>query len=71
MSNNPAPIDFQLHDHGSIYGLQPLTPAAHEWAESNLPDDAQQFCDQVIIEPRYVAAILDGIENDGLEVEIL
>jgi hypothetical protein len=63
--------DFDLANHGSICLLTPRTPAGHDWAEANLPDDAQRWgpC-SIVVEPRYVQAIIDGVEADGLTVEL-
>ena len=61
--------DFSLTNHGSIVSLRPLTPAASNWVEYNLPEDRQEFGGAVIIEPRYISPIIDGIVDDGLTVE--
>jgi hypothetical protein len=58
--------DFRLADHGSICLLYPLTPAAREWAAEHLPTDAFWCGAGMVIEPRYVAPIVDGIQADGL-----
>lgn len=60
--------DFLFADHGSITLLTPLTEAAQDWITCNLPDDALTFGPGVVIEPRYVGAILDGLTGDGLTV---
>lgn len=61
-------MDFDFSNHGSICLLNPLTPAAKAWAEEHLPDDALTLGAAIVIEPRYVEPILDGIEADGLTV---
>ena len=61
-------MDFVLTDHGSIAVLRPVTDEAREWVDENLPDDAQWFGRGVVIEPRYVGDIVEGILNDGLTV---
>jgi hypothetical protein len=60
--------DFAVENHGTIVLLQPLTRAANEWIESNLPADRLHYAGAVVIEPRYLADIVDGIRADGLEV---
>ena len=62
--------DFDLADHGSIVLLTPRTPAAHDWTLEHIPEDAQRWgqC-SIVIEPRYVADILWGIEDEGLTVD--
>ena len=59
-------VDFALQWHGSIRKLEPLTPAGQAWIAENLPDTTHQGA--TVIEPRYVAYILDRIERDGLRV---
>jgi predicted thioesterase len=61
--------DFTVENHGTIYLLRPLTQAAREWVEANLPDDRQTFGTAVAVEHRYIADIAQGILNDGLTVK--
>ena len=61
-------LDFQFSNHGSIGLLKPLSPAAHDWVQDNLPAERQEFAGAVVIEPRYADPILEGIILDGLEV---
>ena len=63
------PIDFELENHHSIYLLRPLTDLAREWMNEHLPvenPETQFWGDAIVIEPRYVAPIVDGIIGDGL-----
>jgi hypothetical protein len=60
--------DFRCENHGSLLLLYPLTQSAQSWIEQHLFKDAQWFADAVVVEHRYVWAILDGIQNDGLTV---
>jgi len=62
-------MDVQFRNHGSIWLAQPLTAAAGDWIAEHIPEDAQYWGDAVVIEPRYVAAIAEGMANDGLEIE--
>jgi hypothetical protein len=61
--------DFDLVNHGSICLLTPLTPAAHDWVDANLPQDAMRWgpC-SIVIEPRFADAILEGIAEEGLSL---
>jgi hypothetical protein len=61
-------MDFLFTNHGSVCLLQPLSEAAGEWVDEHLPEDKQMFGSAVVVEPRYVGPIIDGIINDGLEV---
>jgi hypothetical protein len=60
--------DFICENHLSLFLLRPLSPAAFDWIEENLPSDRLTFGDATVIEPRYVAPILLGIQDDGLVV---
>lgn len=60
--------DFVVENHASFFLLKPLTPTAHSWIKQHLPENAQWFGSAVVIEHRYIWAILDSIQNDGLKV---
>ncbi len=61
--------DFIVLSHGSIVILYALTDAALAWADEYLPDDALTWGPSgTVIEPRYVADIVHGIEADGLSI---
>lgn len=64
-----ATIDFSITDHGSVWLLRPCTDAARDWISEHIPSDAQFLGNSVAIEPRYVPAIINGIVDDGLEIE--
>ena len=60
--------DFRCENHSSIFLLYPVSPSAQSWIEENLPSDVQWFGNGVVVEHRYIWAILEGIQNDGLAV---
>lgn len=60
--------DFFVENHGSIFLLRAASPAGNSWINEHLPEGRMTFGDAVVIEHRYVWAILEGIENDGLMV---
>jgi hypothetical protein len=64
--NSPTEPDFICENHGSIFLLQPVSPAANSWAQENLPIDRQMFGGAVVVEHRYIWAILEGLQSDGL-----
>jgi hypothetical protein len=62
--------DFRVVDHGSICILHALTEAAEEWVNEHLPADAQTWgTNGTVVEPRYIAPIIEGILADCLDVE--
>ncbi len=60
--------DFEVENHQSIFLLRPLTPAAASWIEEFLPQDCTYFGSSVVVEHRFIANIVHGIQNDGLSV---
>jgi hypothetical protein len=60
-------MDFLVEDHGSIMILQPLSAEAKVWAEENL-GEAMRWGGGVVIEPRYLPPIIDGILGEGMTV---
>jgi len=68
-ASGSSPTDFRCENHGSIFLLYPLTHSAQSWIEENLPSDAQWVGHSVVVEHRYIWAILEGIQNDGLVVQ--
>ena len=63
-------FDFDLSNHGSICILNAITHKASLWVDDHLPNDALHWgpC-SIVIEPRYVGNILQGIVDDGLLVQ--
>jgi hypothetical protein len=53
---------------GTIFLLQPLTPAANSWVDEHLPQDHLTFAGAVVVEHRYIADIVRGATADGLRV---
>ena len=62
--------DFVTQDHGSIVLLKPLSEAGKIWIDEHIGqgDEVQYWGDSVVVEPRYIRDIIDGIEADGYKV---
>lgn len=62
--------DFTVDNHGSIVVLNANTHAAQQWAKENLNHPETQHWGQhgTVVEPRYIADIVAGIQGDGLVV---
>ncbi len=63
--------DFEVSNCGSLFLLRPLNSAAKEWMRDRLPvhePETRFWGDAIVIEPRYVASIVDGIIGDGLSL---
>ena len=72
-----AKYDFRVDNHGSIVILHALTQSAKLWvaehvntADSYHADSYQPYKNKnaLVIEPRYMAAIAEGIQGDGLTI---
>jgi hypothetical protein len=73
--NSPTPSgkiqpDFVVKNHGTIFLLKPLTSSATSWIEEHIGKDngCQPYFPTVVVEHRYIADIVAGIQNDGLMV---
>ncbi len=62
--------DFTLQNEGSINLLHPDTEPAIRWVEDNIgqANGYQPNWPTVVMEPRYVRDIIEGIQADGLTV---
>ena len=60
--------DVHIVNHGSIILFHLNTPEASAWVEENVAGEAQFFGTALVVEPRYVADLLAGMREDGLEV---
>ena len=60
--------DIAVEYHGSLYLLQPITERASDWLHEHVAKDAQWFVSALVVEPRYVFAIVRGAIADGLRV---
>jgi hypothetical protein len=58
--------DVEVQNEGSLMLFRPLTDAAREWINANVPDDAQWFGDALVVEWRYAAPLAEGMQADGL-----
>ena len=67
--SSPAP-DFELQNHGSIFLLVPQTLSARAWIDDHIGKDNgyQPHYPTVVVEHRYIADIVAGIQDDGLAV---
>ncbi len=64
-------MDFEIRDEGSIILLRPLTDAARIWVDENIGRDNgyQPTYPTVVVEPRYIQPILDGLQAEGYTVQ--
>ena len=67
--SSPTEPDFFCENHGSIFLLRPVSSAAHSWISDHLAEDGMTFGNAIVIEHRYIRAILEGIQKDALAVQ--
>jgi hypothetical protein len=60
--------DLHVANHGSIFLLSPVTEAGENWIIEHIPEDAMTFGNAIVVEHRYIEAIVAGALADGLEV---
>ena len=62
--------DFLVENHGSIFLLIPLNDSAHAWVDEHIGSDNgfQPYWPTALVEHRFIADIVQGIQNDGLAV---
>ena len=60
--------DIHIVNHHSIILFHLNTPEASAWVEENVTREAQFFGMALVVEPRYVAALIAGMREAGLEV---
>jgi hypothetical protein len=65
-------LDFHLFSdvvpNPTVWLLTPYSKQACAWVAENISDDAMWFGAAIVVEHRYVAALIAHIERDGLVV---
>jgi hypothetical protein len=61
--------DISIENHGSLWLVRPRTDSARQWLRWNVQDDALWFAGALVVEPRYVADLVSGIQDDGFLVD--
>jgi len=54
--------------HGSLCLLVLVSAPAREWVQAHVDPNAMWFCDKLVVEPRYVDALIEGLTEEGLVV---
>jgi hypothetical protein len=63
--------DFQVENHGSIFLLIPQSVSARAWIDDHIGKENgfQPHYPTVVVEHRFIADIVEGIQNDGFTVQ--
>lgn len=62
------PADVLVTNEGTIVLLRPNTQRAKDWIAEHTPKESMWFGPSLVVEPRYVDDIIDGMTRNGLEV---
>lgn len=62
----PQQADLVVSNHGSVCLIDPQTELGKSWTAEHLPADALMMGNAYAVEPRYLADILVGAQDDGL-----
>lgn len=58
--------DFSIYNGGSVMILRGHSEECEAWIEQNVGnDETQTFAGGIVVEPRYMQAIIDGLEAEG------
>ncbi len=63
-------MTVNLHNHGSIWLVEAMDPESLNWLEVNTDPDATWWTNcSLAVEPRYLGALVIGMENAGIQVD--
>jgi hypothetical protein len=60
--------DVSIENHGSLFLFRLLTPAATEFVDENVSEDAQFLGNALAVEPRCAQDLAQGMIDAGLAV---
>jgi hypothetical protein len=63
-------VDCVFHDFRSLVVLEARSLAGKEWVNEHINTDEIWWNSHTCIEPRYAQAILEGLREAGLRIEI-
>jgi hypothetical protein len=65
-NRDPSPPDIGVGNHFSLFLIRPFSEQGEAWLRENVCQDSQWFGDALIVEPRFVGALLEGMIANGL-----
>jgi len=63
--SKPGITDFVFSDNGSLWLCRPTNQEARQHLEENVSDEAQWFGGALVVEPRYVEGLVEGLVENG------
>ncbi len=65
--SSPRP-DVRVEDYFSLFLVRPLSGRAQAWLELHVQAGALWFGGALVVEPRFVQDIMEGIKKGGLNL---
>ena len=59
-------MDAEVINHGSLCLVHPRTVEAQKWIHENVSEDSQWFAHSLVVEPRFIEDLIQGMIADGL-----
>lgn len=59
---------FDIENHGTIVLIRPLTPDVREWLQAHTDEEAQWFGGSLVVEPRYLGDLVEGLVAEGFVI---
>jgi len=56
---------FYIENHSSLFLIRPLTEDVEGWLHANVDSEAQWFGGALVVEPRYIEALVEGLTAEG------
>jgi hypothetical protein len=62
-------VDFIFQNHGTLWLCIPQNKTAEKHLFLHVDQETQRWAGGVVVEPRYVAGLVQGLEQNGFSVE--
>jgi hypothetical protein len=62
------PTDIVVSDQGSVILVIPRTEAARSWLTDNVDSGAMWYGQSLVVEPRYISYLIEGMMEEGLRI---
>lgn len=56
---------FDIENHGSLFLVRPGTADVAAWLREHTDEEAQWFGGALVVEPRYVGDLVEGLIAEG------
>ena len=63
------PPDIQVENHFSLFLIRPLSDRARAWIQRFVQPDALYFGSALVVEPRFVGDLIEGMVTSGLTLD--